>query len=156
MTEPARPVCSNCGEPDPHDLLTEIYIYVAPGEEGDSQQMRQLCEECADRIIDFLVANGFASHRHGGINLLEDTTCPGAIVGVCPYGDLWVDEDQLVHWESSGGIPTENPCSCPAGDLTLPDLIACPMDIDWHWGNRYTGPSARSLLAQALKTLSDP
>lgn len=152
MTEPTRPVCSNCGEPDPSDLLTEIDIYVAPGDEGESQQMRQLCEECADRVIDFLVTNGFASHRHGGINLLEDTACPGAM-GVCPYGEIWVDEDQLQRWESTGGIPTENPCSCPAGYISLVDLIACPMDIEWHRCNRCVDFAPRTLFDEAIMTI---
>lgn len=80
---PPENFCSWCGITD-HDNredgfgpCTDISVMTANGEEGFAHEVRWACQEHLCEVTVALVGLGFGSHRHGGINFLEDYRCPG-------------------------------------------------------------------------------
>jgi hypothetical protein len=75
--------CVTCGATDLENQiagygpLTDVHIIMAEGEEGYANERRFVCND--HLIMMSLIFNGlgFSSHRHGGINNLEDVLCPG-------------------------------------------------------------------------------
>jgi hypothetical protein len=85
-------VCARCGvteevsERSGGGGLTEITIVVAAGEEGHAEETRWVCDTHLLVLTDLLATYGFGSHRHGGINHLEDLDCEGAgDMSACPF-----------------------------------------------------------------------
>lgn len=72
--EPALPHCSYC---DRTNQLTDVRVIIAESEEGWADERRLVCENHIDSMTAGLRRLGFRSHRHGGINYLEDDDCPG-------------------------------------------------------------------------------
>jgi hypothetical protein len=77
--QPPPPVhkCMLCDVTDENDWLTDITVMTAYGEEGFAEEKRYVCEEHVEDVTSELIKMGFGSHRHGGINFLEDSSCPG-------------------------------------------------------------------------------
>lgn len=107
ITAVAEPVrrCSRCGnsEDDQTGSLTDVRVTIANGEEGYAEIVQLVCDECLDDVSDGLRALGFSDHRHGGINFLEDGSCPGVRdMNACPtpseYGPQLVTPDGLQPW----------------------------------------------------------
>lgn len=97
---PPRHTCLVCGTTQegegwyPEPYMTDVTVVTAQGEEGYAHETRYVCLEdvCLQELTDALVKLGFGSHRHGGINFLEVTDCPGASkTSDCPTPE--VDED---------------------------------------------------------------
>ena len=77
--------CCRCTTTEDEDWLTGVTVHLAPGEEGDAEETRALCSTQLAEVSEHLTAFGFANHHHGGINHLEDLTCPGAArPAACP------------------------------------------------------------------------
>lgn len=98
--EPERR-CSVCGMVESatdFESLVDVRVVVANGEEGFADITQLLCDDHLPGILDGLVALGFVDHRHGGINFLEDPSCPGYRGGreACPtpseYGEYIVGQ----------------------------------------------------------------
>lgn len=69
--------------------LTDIRVIVAEGEEGYGNILRLVCNDHLITTTVGLAELGFADHRHGGINFLEDPKCPGAArYGDCPTPEV--------------------------------------------------------------------
>lgn len=88
--------CSICGINESEtgwSRLIDIRVSVSLGEEGAADITMLLCDEHFSTIQASLLYLGFADHRHGGINFLEATWCPGADGGVCPTPHDDEDED---------------------------------------------------------------
>lgn len=86
-TVPAPPPlhCSYCGRTY---HLTDVRVIIAESEEGWADEMRLVCENHIDSMTEGLRNLGFKSHRHGGINFLEDDNCPGRNnKAACPTPD---------------------------------------------------------------------
>jgi hypothetical protein len=90
--EPNR--CFVCGITDDYDapdddiadLLVPIQVIVSEGEEGQANELRYFCYFHFTLVTEPLIKLGFGSHRHGGINFLEDESCGG-------YYECDVDQD---------------------------------------------------------------
>lgn len=83
--------CSWCGitetqnRQDGFGPLTDITVTTARGEEGYAEEVRYACNEHLIKQTQLLVALGYGSHRHGGINFLETDLCPGYLnMSDCP------------------------------------------------------------------------
>jgi hypothetical protein len=78
------------------ELLTDVTVVVADGQEGYSNVTLLLCDHDFESIADDLVKLGFIDHRHGGTSTLEDPSCPGYLdMNACPtptrYGNVTWD-----------------------------------------------------------------
>lgn len=75
--------CSWCGKTDSENSedgfgsCLDISVEIASGEEGWAKEFRWMCNDHLIEIPMALIDLGFNSHRHGGINFLEDHNCPG-------------------------------------------------------------------------------
>lgn len=70
--------CSGCeGSEEEVGWMIEVRVITQPGEEGYSEVVMYLCEDCDTQVIDGLKALGFVNHTHGGTAFLQDDTCPG-------------------------------------------------------------------------------
>lgn len=80
--------CSICGVNESETTgwtgLIDVRVAMAWGEEGAADITMLLCSDHFPHIRASLLILGFGDHRHGGINFLEATWCPGANGGVCP------------------------------------------------------------------------
>lgn len=80
FTPPPDVVCSRCGrsEDDNDGIpLIDVRVIVHEGEEGFADITQWLCEAHFERARASLEDLGFVDHNHGGINFLEDSSCPG-------------------------------------------------------------------------------
>ncbi len=87
--------CSWCGitdsdnEDDGYGYLTDITVTTAKGEEGWAEELRWVCQKHLEEVTTSLIGLGFGSHRHGGINYLEDDQCLGYIhMDACPTPEV--------------------------------------------------------------------
>jgi hypothetical protein len=88
-----HPGCDVTDE-DRVDWLFDFTVECAYGEEGWAREKRYVCEEHLPQLAQDLIALGFGSHRHGGINFLEVTSCPGwTHMDSCPTPEKEDDED---------------------------------------------------------------
>lgn len=76
--EPEPNRCWTCGVSEHDEYLTDVRVIVAEGEEGHADLLRWFCDRDLENVTLALVGDGWCDHRHGGINFLEDTSCPGA------------------------------------------------------------------------------
>lgn len=76
--EPLR--CAVCGTTeDENDMpLLDVTVEVSQGEEGWDRVMLWYCDVHAWPLLKQIQSLGFNSHRHGGINFLEDRGCIGS------------------------------------------------------------------------------
>lgn len=75
----AQVKCESCGismldEPD--NYMCDIRVVIAQGEEGFADVKLNVCGACLMDYQKALLLLGFRDHRHGGINFLDDTSCP--------------------------------------------------------------------------------
>lgn len=78
------PGCGISGEDEEWGLLLYIHVLTSAGQEGYAEVTQAFCEDHFAIVTDILRMAGFKSHRHGGINFLEEEepTCGG--YGKCP------------------------------------------------------------------------
>lgn len=89
VKEPPLPIpihsCIRCDNNDEFERLVDITVITSVGEEGHAEVTRYVCDDHLVDILELLVDLGFSDHRHGGINFLEDSECPGyADMHKCP------------------------------------------------------------------------
>jgi hypothetical protein len=82
VVEPLEDRCSVCdltGSQTGWGILVSVRVVVAEGEEGFADITQLLCDDHFETVQEDLIRLGFQDHRHGGINYLEDETCPGSV-----------------------------------------------------------------------------
>jgi hypothetical protein len=89
-------VCHRTEDEVEFELLTDVTVVVADGEEGYSNVTLLLCIDDLAPIADGLQKLGFIDHRHGSTSTLEDRDCPGYdSMDACPtpthYGNVTWD-----------------------------------------------------------------
>lgn len=70
-------VCHRTLDEVEFEMLTDVTVIVADGEEGYSNVTLLLCYEHLDPVAEALCKLGFIDHRHGSTSTLEDQNCPG-------------------------------------------------------------------------------
>jgi hypothetical protein len=84
FTPPPDNECFRCGMTDSENEdngyggLIDFRVITSEGEEGYANELRFVCQDHFEELSEALIDLGFGSHRHGGINFLEDDKCPGA------------------------------------------------------------------------------
>lgn len=74
--------CSKCNASEEEvGWLIEVRVTTNPGEEGYSEVVMSLCDNCDTAILEGLRALGFLNHDHGGTAFLQDDSCPGGFTG---------------------------------------------------------------------------
>jgi hypothetical protein len=111
--------CSVCGMTESESgwgMFVDVRVVVAEGEEGFADITQLLCDEHLETVTKALMNLGFKDHRHGGVNYLEDSTCPGENeMDACPtpteYGAVTIRHPIIhpVHAMDTTGLRGDAP-----------------------------------------------
>lgn len=98
--------CSRCGvteDDEPDGFLSDVRVMTADGEEGQADVTMLLCGRDLEEVLPVLRGLGFKDHRHGGINFLEDTECPGW--EKCPTPNPEDENGDTAPWNGTYVVP---------------------------------------------------